>query len=46
MSYDARHCLHVKGREHLEQLLETIPSMFQNNRIAESAFGAAVKVRF
>jgi hypothetical protein len=34
----------VQGREHLEQLLETIPSMFQNNRIQESAFGAAVKV--
>jgi len=33
----------IEGREHLEQLLETIPSMFQNNRIAESAFGAAVK---
>jgi hypothetical protein len=33
-----------EGHEHLEQLLETIPSMFQNNRIQESAFGAAVKV--
>ncbi|CAK9882645.1 unnamed protein product [Sphagnum jensenii] len=32
-----------EGHEHLEQLLETIPSMFQNNRIQESAFGAAVK---
>jgi protein transport protein SEC24 len=33
-----------QGREHLEQLLETIPSMFQDNRIQESSFGAAVKV--
>jgi protein transport protein SEC24 len=32
-----------EGREHLEQLLETIPSMFQDNRIQESSFGAAVK---
>lgn len=28
----------------MEQLLETIPSMFQSNRNLESAFGAAVKV--
>ncbi|KAG0560568.1 hypothetical protein M758_10G185600 [Ceratodon purpureus] len=33
----------IEVRERLEQLLETIPSMFQNNRIPESAFGAAVK---
>ncbi|BBN17285.1 protein transport protein SEC24 [Marchantia polymorpha subsp. ruderalis] len=32
-----------EGRDHLEQILEGIPSMFQNNRIPESAFGAAVK---
>lgn len=31
-------------RDRLEQLLETIPSMFQNSRIPESGFGAAVKV--
>ncbi|KAL5994533.1 hypothetical protein ACLOJK_024586 [Asimina triloba] len=30
-------------RQHLEQLLENIPTMFQNNRVAESAFGAAIK---
>uniref|UniRef100_A0A2N9GHD5 NB-ARC domain-containing protein n=1 Tax=Fagus sylvatica TaxID=28930 RepID=A0A2N9GHD5_FAGSY len=29
--------------QHLELLLESIPSMFQNNRTAESAFGAAVQ---
>lgn len=33
-------------RQHLELLLENIPSMFQNNKIADSAFGAAVKVCF
>lgn len=33
-------------RDRLEQLLETIPSMFQNSRIPESGFGAAVKVRY
>ncbi|EPS66653.1 hypothetical protein M569_08123, partial [Genlisea aurea] len=31
-------------REHLKVLLENIPIMFQNNRIADSAFGAAMKV--
>ncbi|GAV90421.1 Gelsolin domain-containing protein/zf-Sec23_Sec24 domain-containing protein/Sec23_trunk domain-containing protein/Sec23_helical domain-containing protein/Sec23_BS domain-containing protein [Cephalotus follicularis] len=30
-------------RQHLELLLESIPSMFQNNRTAESAFGASIK---
>lgn len=33
-------------RQHLELLLESIPSMFQNNKTAESAFGAAVKAAF
>ena len=33
-------------RDRLEQLLDTIPGMFQNNRIPESAFGAAVKVGY
>ncbi|KAI3856414.1 hypothetical protein MKW92_012316 [Papaver armeniacum] len=33
-------------REHLEQLLENIPNMFQSNRVAESAFGAATKAAF
>lgn len=33
-------------RQHLEQLLENIPTMFQNNRVAESAFGAAAKAAF
>ncbi|XP_024381127.1 protein transport protein SEC24 C [Physcomitrium patens] len=33
----------AEGRDHLEQLLETIPSMFQNNRIPDAALGAAVK---
>ncbi|XP_044499274.1 protein transport protein Sec24-like At4g32640 isoform X2 [Mangifera indica] len=33
-------------RQHLEILLESIPSMFLNNRTAESAFGAAVKASF
>ncbi|KAJ8761677.1 hypothetical protein K2173_004453 [Erythroxylum novogranatense] len=31
-------------REHLELLLESIPTMFQNGRTAELAFGAAIKV--
>lgn len=31
-------------RQHLELLLESIPSMFQNYKTADSAFGAAVKV--
>uniref|UniRef100_A0A0D9XYX3 Zinc finger Sec23/Sec24-type domain-containing protein n=1 Tax=Leersia perrieri TaxID=77586 RepID=A0A0D9XYX3_9ORYZ len=33
-------------RENLEQLLESIPNMFENNRIADSAFGAAMKASF
>ncbi|RDX93911.1 Protein transport protein Sec24-like, partial [Mucuna pruriens] len=33
-------------RQHLELLLESIPTMFQNNRISESAFGAAIKAAF
>ncbi|KAK9138927.1 hypothetical protein Sjap_009521 [Stephania japonica] len=33
-------------RQHLEQLLENIPTMFQSNRVAESAFGAATKAAF
>ncbi|KAL8474498.1 hypothetical protein ACS0TY_031090 [Phlomoides rotata] len=33
-------------REHLEMLLESIPTMFQSNRTADSAFGAAVKAAF
>ncbi|KAG8090741.1 hypothetical protein GUJ93_ZPchr0011g27538 [Zizania palustris] len=31
-------------RENLEQLLENIPSMFENNTVVDSAFGAAMKV--
>ncbi|KAF9681688.1 hypothetical protein SADUNF_Sadunf05G0028700 [Salix dunnii] len=30
-------------RQHLELLLESIPTMFQNSRIAESSFSAAIK---
>ncbi|THU46580.1 hypothetical protein C4D60_Mb09t06430 [Musa balbisiana] len=33
-------------RQGLEQLLENIPSMFDNNKVAESAFGAAIKAGF
>ncbi|KAL5206892.1 hypothetical protein ABZP36_035101 [Zizania latifolia] len=33
-------------RENLEQLLESIPNMFENNRVADSAFGAAMKASF
>ncbi|XP_068661634.1 protein transport protein SEC24 C-like [Aristolochia californica] len=33
-------------RENLEQLLESIPSMFQTNRVAESAFGAVIKAAY
>nr|GEY94028.1 ribonuclease H-like domain-containing protein [Tanacetum cinerariifolium] len=31
-------------REHLDLLLESIPTMFQNNKTAESAFGAEIKL--
>ncbi|XP_075657285.1 protein transport protein SEC24 C-like isoform X1 [Castanea sativa] len=33
-------------RQHLELLLESIPTMFLENRTAESAFGAATKAAF
>ncbi|XP_065854000.1 protein transport protein SEC24 B-like [Euphorbia lathyris] len=33
-------------RQHLELLLESIPSMFDNSKTAESAFGAAIKAAF
>ncbi|KNA17733.1 hypothetical protein SOVF_077480 [Spinacia oleracea] len=33
-------------RQHLELLLESIPTMFQSNMIADSAFGAAVKAAY
>ncbi|KAL2457291.1 Protein transport protein Sec24-like [Forsythia ovata] len=33
-------------RQHLELLLESIPTMFQNNRIGDSAFGAAIKAAY
>ncbi|KAL5715392.1 Protein transport protein Sec24C [Ranunculus cassubicifolius] len=33
-------------RQHLEQLLDSIPTMFQSNKVADSAFGAATKAAF
>ncbi|KAJ0745650.1 putative Zinc finger, Sec23/Sec24-type, sec23/Sec24, trunk domain, sec23/Sec24, helical [Helianthus annuus] len=33
-------------RQHLDLLLESIPTMFQNNKTADSAFGAAMKAAF
>ncbi|CAM8985096.1 unnamed protein product [Rhodiola kirilowii] len=33
-------------RQHVELLLESIPTMFPNNKIADSAFGAAIKAAF
>ncbi|KAJ6842510.1 protein transport protein Sec24-like [Iris pallida] len=33
-------------QQHLEQLLESIPTMFESNKVAESAFGAAIKAAF
>ncbi|XP_017698115.3 protein transport protein Sec24-like At4g32640 [Phoenix dactylifera] len=33
-------------RQNLEQLLDSIPNMFENNRVTESAFGAAIKAGF
>ncbi|GAB4826005.1 Protein transport protein Sec24C [Ancistrocladus abbreviatus] len=33
-------------RQHLELLLDNIPTMFQTNKIADSAFGAAIKAAF
>ncbi|XVF42124.1 hypothetical protein PTKIN_Ptkin01aG0335000 [Pterospermum kingtungense] len=35
-----------KCRQHIEQLLESIPTIFQENRTAESAFFAAIKAAF
>ncbi|KAK6233036.1 hypothetical protein SCA6_003109 [Theobroma cacao] len=35
-----------ESRQHIEQLLESIPTMFLDNRTAESAFVAAVKAAF
>lgn len=32
--------------QHLEQLLESIPTMFQSNKVVESAFGAGIKGAF
>ncbi|XP_062089453.1 protein transport protein SEC24 B-like isoform X2 [Humulus lupulus] len=32
-------------RQHLELLLESIPTMFQNSKTAKSAFGAAIKAK-
>ncbi|PPS16156.1 hypothetical protein GOBAR_AA04442 [Gossypium barbadense] len=36
--------LRTQCRQHLELLLENIPTMFQSSTIAESCFGAAIKV--
>ncbi|XP_043719097.1 protein transport protein Sec24-like At4g32640 isoform X2 [Telopea speciosissima] len=33
-------------RQHLVQLLENIPTMFQSNKVSDSAFGAAVQAAF
>ncbi|KAK1280737.1 Protein transport protein Sec24-like [Acorus gramineus] len=33
-------------RQHLEQLLDSIPSVFQSNKVADSALGAAIKASF
>ncbi|KAG4179584.1 hypothetical protein ERO13_A10G114113v2 [Gossypium hirsutum] len=33
-------------RQHLELLLENIPTMFQSSTTAESCFGAAIKVHW
>ncbi|XP_076886788.1 protein transport protein SEC24 C-like [Bidens hawaiensis] len=33
-------------RQHLDLLLESIPTMFQNNKTADSAFGAGIKAAF
>ncbi|KVH93970.1 Gelsolin domain-containing protein [Cynara cardunculus var. scolymus] len=33
-------------RQHLDLLLESIPTMFQNNKTADSAFGAGMKAAF
>ncbi|KAJ4952663.1 hypothetical protein NE237_029495 [Protea cynaroides] len=35
-----------ESRQHLVQLLENIPTMFQSNKVADSAFGAAIKAAF
>ncbi|XP_042467739.1 protein transport protein Sec24-like At4g32640 isoform X1 [Zingiber officinale] len=33
-------------RQSVEQLLESIPSLFENNKVSDSAFGAAIKAGF
>ncbi|KAI3741980.1 hypothetical protein L1987_59659 [Smallanthus sonchifolius] len=34
----------LECRQHLDLLLESIPTMFQNNKTADSAFGAGINV--
>ncbi|GKD41110.1 transport protein Sec24-like protein, partial [Tanacetum coccineum] len=43
--YNLKRALHQldECREHLDLLLESIPTMFQNNKTAESDFGAGIK---
>ncbi|KAG0465602.1 hypothetical protein HPP92_019766 [Vanilla planifolia] len=36
----------VECCQHLEQLLESIPTMFEDNKVTDSAFGAAIKAAF
>ncbi|TYI19576.1 hypothetical protein E1A91_A07G164300v1 [Gossypium mustelinum] len=42
--YLVHHAFLAKCHQHLEVLLENIPTMFQSSTTAESCFGAAIKV--
>ncbi|TYJ27112.1 hypothetical protein E1A91_A07G164300v1 [Gossypium mustelinum] len=41
--YLVHHAFLAKCHQHLEVLLENIPTMFQSSTTAESCFGAAIK---
>ncbi|KAB2077350.1 hypothetical protein ERO13_A06G087200v2 [Gossypium hirsutum] len=42
--YLVHHAFLAKCRQHLELLLENIPTMFQSSTTTKSCFGAAIKV--
>ncbi|TYI22437.1 hypothetical protein ES332_A06G103500v1 [Gossypium tomentosum] len=44
--YLVHHAFLAKCRQHLELLLENIPTMFQSSTTTKSCFGAAIKVHW
>ncbi|TYG90281.1 hypothetical protein ES288_A12G169000v1 [Gossypium darwinii] len=46
MASDFTNSFLIEYRQHLELLLENIPTMFQSSTTAESCFGAAIKVHW